>query len=141
MRLVSVILIALIASPAVYSQETGSDVPLMDVRVVSIDDDKWLAFTMEDAKALLKMRLDYPKMELVLERFSDSLRIKEKIILNQEGIIANQGEQIFVLEGDNTKLRKELNSERKWYKDPWFWFAMGLVLGGGTVAAVTWSVK
>lgn len=137
MKFVSIVLVFLIACPVIAQDQQD----LMDVRVVSIGNDKWLAFTMDDAKKLLQMRLDFPKITLALEKFSESIRIKERIIINQSSVIKNKDKQLGILHKDNERLREEIAAEAKWYKDPWFWFAVGVFIGVGSATAIAVSAK
>jgi len=141
MKVLSVFLAMLFVCPTVLGQQAGTTDLLIDVRVVSIEDAEWLAFTAEDAKVLLKMRMDFPTLKLSVEALSKSLQIKERIIIMQGGQISNLKEQVGVVKKDNVNLREQLEADRKWYKDPWLWFAIGLGLGVASTAAVVWSTK
>ena len=98
-------------------------------------------FPLESAKHLRKLQLDYPyqlqrvsHLKQLLElrnRESSKLRI---LIAAEKKVTAERSIKLRLSETKVQQLQKDLTS---WYRNPYVWFVAGLVVGGGTIVAVT----
>ena len=134
MRTVTLVLLAVFFCGAAVAQEA-------DVRAHNIDGKDYVCFTTQDAHALLQLRIDYPKLELKIKTLEELVNIKEEEKLALLRANTNLNEQIAFFTKENVRLQERLNSADAWYKSPYLWFCVGLVVGTGAAVATVYAVK
>jgi len=138
-KFVCLFLIAFLVPPvAAQDSEELPEVPELDIRKVVFDGEPFVAFTKKDTKSLLQMRIDFPKIELKLEKKSILLESAELQIEKTYSLAKNALEQKEILKSDNIRLQKKLDDAGSWYRHPIFWTIIGTVLGGGATVAVVY---
>ena len=101
----------------------------IDVRKVEINNQEYIAFTPPDAQYLLQLRINFPV-------YKEKIKVLEELTLNQSSQIkvlsdmtVNLNTQLDIMKDQNAFLQEELDKTDVWYKSPWLWGAIGIVLG------------
>lgn len=101
----------------------------------------YVCFDVDSARCLLQMRLNYPGLELKLKKsiYLNDLRFKQ--ITTLEEMNTNRGVQVEELTKEVVSWQKKYNSMDSWWRSPYLWFGVGLVLGVGTTLGIMYLVK
>lgn len=127
-------LIVLFLSTSVFSAE-------IDVRDIKIDGADFVAFDHQSALKLLQMRMDYPKLELKIDRLNELVILKDQEISLLDKIQENHKKQIFILVEKNVSLQKKIDTVDAWYNSKWLWTGIGILIGTGVTIGVAYAVK
>ena len=112
-----------------------------DIRDIKIDGQEFVAFDTQSAMKLLRMRMDYPKLELEIDRLKELVALKDQEISLLTDIQSNNKEQINLLIERNTDLQKQILHKDAWWKSPWLWAAVGVAAGSAICISVGYAVK
>ncbi len=139
----SIILLFLYSIPAFAQDEELAEFEAakMDVRIIEIDGEFRIAFTRVDAKALLQMRLDLPKVELKVEALTKLLTNTNLQATESERLAKNALEQKDIMGKENIALNEMISSFNDWYRNPWFLVCIGLVGGTGITIGIVFAVR
>jgi len=121
-----------------FSQSAVADA---DIRPIEIDGKPFVAFDRESAQKLLQMRIDFPLQELKLQKLAELVtNYSQELVLSDRALsIAN--EQNTTLLESNSNLQDRINSLDSWWRSPWLWVCVGIVVGTATTIAVTYAVN
>lgn len=108
----------------------------LDVQVHAIDGKEYVCFTEADAQALLQIRIDFPKLELKVKNLAELVTVKEQEIVTMTRMLKIRDEQIVSMTEETVALQKQLESLNAWYRSPYLWVGVGLVVGVTTVVLV-----
>lgn len=113
----------------------------IDVRVIDIEGKPFVAFDREAAQELLQMRIDFPVMELKLDKLSALVTglNQENRLLSENLDLSKAGNAVLVEE--NVDLKDTIRSLDSWWRNPWFWFGVGIVCGTGATIAIVYAVN
>jgi hypothetical protein len=134
-RATIVVCAVLLCVSVVYAEDK------MDVRAQQIDGKSFVCFTEADSQKLLQLTLDYPKLQLQLKTQGELIDIKTKEISTLELANGNLREQNGVLVLQNTHLQQKIVDRDAWYKSPYLWFVVGLVVGTGVSITIFYLAK
>lgn len=112
-----------------------------DVRKCTLDGKDFVCFTPEDTQVLLEQRLNYVTLELKVQKLEEKLGLKESEIIILNKATTNLTDQIAFFSTENTRLQVQVNNQTAWYKSPYLWTGVGLLLGAGTSILIFYSVK
>jgi hypothetical protein len=113
----------------------------LDVRAHDIDGTAFVCFTQNDARDLLQLTLDFPKLTLELSKYKELADVKDKEILTLKDMNLNLNQQNSVYVDENVRLHEENESMNKWYRSPYLWFCVGLFVGAGISIGIALAVK
>jgi hypothetical protein len=136
----------------ILSPAFAQDPQPIDVQGVIIKDRKCLvpedesdathvAFGQKEALNLLQLRIDFPKLELKIDELEKLVFIKDKEVMKLEDMNGNLSQQMIVISGQNDYLKEEIEGAYKWYRSPYLWTSVGIVLGFLATWAITEAVK
>jgi hypothetical protein len=114
--------------------EAPTEVP--DIRVLQADGKEFVAFEPKYAQMLLQMRLDYPKLELKIEKLVTLLNIRGKLVEKALEMNANLEDQLKVKDDVLIGLQEKINNADSFWRSPYLWFAVGIVLATGTTILI-----
>ncbi|MFA5132534.1 MAG: hypothetical protein WC444_04430 [Candidatus Paceibacterota bacterium] len=126
------VLVLLVSAPS-YAQD--------DIRVQQIDGKSFVCFTEDDAKVLLQLRLDYPKMKEKILILDERIELKNKMVMSLEDANEYLNQQNGLLLKTNAGLEEKLDSMDSWYRSPILWSVVGVVIGVGITVGVMYAVK
>jgi len=112
-----------------------------DIRSMSIDGVDFVAFDRESALFLLGLRVKYPKLELQLKNQDQLIKLRGVRISLLEKNLVNMNDQKVYLQDEINGLTAALDTQTAWYKSPYLWFSVGVVLGIGTTVLVVYGVS
>lgn len=127
----------IVSSITCYAEEHEKE----DIRAISINGKSFVAFDRSSALFLLSLRVKYPKLQLQLKNQNHLIRLKDTRIDLLEKNIVNLNEQKDCLFEEVKGLKDELDRKNAWYRSPYLWFSVGVVLGIGTTIAVVYGVS
>jgi hypothetical protein len=109
--------------------------------VHDIDGNKFVCWNEKEAQDLLRIVVEFPKLQDQLKIMNDmnlnlQLQISEEKEMND-----NLKQQILQYENINVKLQAKLNASNHWYNSKVLWTAVGLVLGVGVTIGISFAVK
>lgn len=134
--ILAILLAACVAFPA------RADEPAeVDARPIEIDGEPFVAFDRASAQKLLEMRMKFSIMELKLEKTATLLTglNKENRLLSDNLDLAD--DKVKILTTENVDLKDTIRSLDSWWRDPWLWFGIGVVVGTGVTVAVVYAVR
>jgi len=113
----------------------------IDARPIEIDGLPFVAFDRASAQRLLEMRLNMPILQLKLDKLSELITglNHENDLLSDNLDLANAKNAVMLEE--NVELKDVINSLDSWWRNPWLWFGVGLVVGTATTVIVVYLVK
>jgi len=112
-----------------------------DIRAITIDGKDFVAFDRLSALFILDLRIKYPKLLLQLKDQDTLIKLKDTRIILLEKNIVNMSDQKDVLFEQVKGLTQELDNRSAWYKSPYLWFSVGVVLGITTTVLVVYGVS
>ncbi len=113
----------------------------VDSRAITIDGKPFVAFDRESAQKLLQMRIDFPKLELTIQKQNELLHTKSSEISVLESSLTNLYTQKEILLTESINLHKRLVAAYAWYKSPYLWVCVGLVVGTSATILVMYATK
>ena len=113
----------------------------VDAREIILDNLPFVAFDRDSAQRLLQMRVDFPKMELKLEKTAELLTGLNHEIRLLDKANLNLIEQSVQLVNGNIELQQALDDRDRWYKSPYFTFVCGLLIGAGGAITMFYIAK
>jgi len=119
----------------------ADDPPVLDIEKFTKDGKDYVGFLPADAQTLLQYRIDLPKLKLEITKFKDLVKIKDAEITTLTSANATLLETKQFLITENVRLQKEFDNRDVWYKSPYLWFSVGLVLGTAATVTVVYLVK
>ena len=101
-----------------------------DIRAYTIDSKKFVCFDEPAALKVLQLRLDLPKLESKILILQDKLAInvQEIEILEKNSLILK--EKLGIVTNENVGLYGKLEAANAWWRSPWMWFGVGVLVGG-----------
>ncbi len=100
-----------------------------DVKVIQQNKNSYVCFPPADAQKLLQLRLDFPNLQLKLEKLESLVLLadtqRQKLQLQLDDVSLALSEQYEV----NTQLEQELEQKPEWYKNTTFYALVGFVSG------------
>lgn len=106
-----------------------------------IDEKEFVCFEVPDAQRLLQIYINFPKLELkigVLEKLDVNLTAQIQKTTELQDNMVKQAE---LFQGMTVELQKKLDSMDAWYRSPYLWFAVGVVVSSGVSLGVYYLVK
>lgn len=97
---------------------------------------EYVCFDPDSARELLDLTIKFPKMSLQLDKYKELSNVRALEINTLTAMHTNLTEQRILLIDENVALQKELDKTKKWYKSPWFWLGVGIVISGITFVAL-----
>jgi len=88
------------------------------------------------AQRLLQIYIDFPKLELkinLLEGLNSNLLIQ---MSKEDDLQKNLQEQIKIMQDLNVNLQKTIDNQSAWYKSPWLWFSVGVIVTAGLTIGI-----
>lgn len=140
-KIVLTYLIAFFLLPPCSSLAQDSEPIKINVRVETFDGIEHLCLEEPDARDMFKMRLTYPKLQLKIDKLEKLLKIKDLEINALEGIKENMLLQKEALEEQNIALQKRLDDTNSFWKSPYLWASIGVLLGVGLTLGVVYGVS
>lgn len=113
----------------------------MDVFEYIKNTNPYVCFDVDSARCLLKMRKNYPKLELRLNRSLKLNNLRLKQITTLEEMNINRGVQVDALTKEVVSWQKKYNSRDSFWRSPYLWFGIGLVLGIGSTVGIVYLVR
>ena len=101
----------------------------IDIQKTIIDGKEYVAFTPDDAKYLLELRIKFPVQQEKIKGLEDLVLNKTKQIKIMDTMLENKNQQVTLLTDRAIYLEEELDSATAWYRSPYLWTAIGIVLG------------
>lgn len=133
MKALSIILIIL-CSPLAFSADE-------DIFTTDINGNTYICMTPEKAMKLLEIYKDYPNIQLKLKATEDLLKNKEEQIVVLTDLNTNLTQQLTQTKNMNAALQEEINKANAWWKSPWLWSAVGIVIGTAATIGIVYAVK
>ena len=93
------------------------------------------------AKEMFVLYETYPDLQLRLGKSLELLEVRADTIQLMANIHINLGDQKIVLQEEVIGLRNTINTMDAWYKSPYLWACVGIVLGVGLTVGVTYAVN
>ena len=115
--------------------------PEPDIRKFQLEDITYVGFLEKDAATLLQYRIDIPKLKLQVTK------LKAKIVNNVAQIDTLTSANHTCLEAkefltvENVRMQHDKDSRDAWYRSPYLWFSVGLLLGTAATVTVVYLVK
>jgi len=112
-----------------------------DVRVQIIDGKSYVCFGRLEARDLLQMRINLPKLQLKLKKLNELLDIsdqKSKLFLDMQKNLIDRNE---VYTKQIASLQDQLDQAHSFWRSPILWFVIGAVVGTTATIAVVEAVK
>ncbi len=113
----------------------------VDARAITIDGKPFVAFDQESARKLLQMRLDFPKLEITVQKQKELLQVRSKELDVLHSVLANLTSQKSILLDETVNLHKQIALAYAWYKNPYLWACVGVVLGTGATILVMYATQ
>lgn len=130
------ILFILCLSSTVIAEEKCAD-----AIEAEIDSCEYLCLSPILAKDMYTAYMSYPDLQLRLGKSLELLEVRADTIQLMADIHINLGEQKIVLQEEVVGLRNQINTMDAWYKSPYLWTCIGIVLGIGTTVGITYAVN
>lgn len=106
-----------------------------------VDGKEYACFEPKDAQRLLQIYIDFPKLELKIKALEDlDLNLTSQTKKTDE-LQINLGKQVDILQKVNVELQEKITDMNSWWRSPWLWFAVGVVISTGTCLGIFWAVK
>jgi len=115
--------------------------PVPDVQAHVIDGKSYVCFVTADAQTLLQLRIDCPKLQLAIDQYRELVTLKNGQITTLTGLNLNLSQQADVYKSEMVRLNEALASANAWYRNPYLWFGVGVVVGTGASIAIFYAVK
>ena len=109
--------------------------------VAELDGCEYLCLSPVMAKDMFSVYNSYPDLRLRLGKSIELLEVRADTIQVMANIHINLGDQKIVLQEEVVGLRKELTNVNKWYKSPYLWTCVGIVLGTSLAVGLTYAVN
>jgi len=119
----------------------ADDLPVLDIRKCIIEGKEYVGFLPADAQTLLQYRIDIPKLRLEITSFKDLVKIKDAEINTLASANSTLLETKSFLTTENVRMQKEIDNQNAWYKSPYLWFSVGLIIGTAATVTVVYLVK
>lgn len=107
----------------------------------NIDNEEYVCFDDTSAWKLLQMRIDFPKLQLKLNKQTKLIELKTEEISVLLNMNDNLDEQVTLVTKQKVALEMKINRLDAWYKSWWFWLGVGVLVGTGTTIGVVYAVK
>ena len=117
-------------------EATGEPPSEPDIRAIQLDGKDFVAFDPEYASMLLQMRMDYPKLELRITKLVKLLDIRGLLVKKSLEMNANMEEQLGIKDTILVGLQAQINDAYSFWRSPYLWFAVGVVLATGTTILI-----
>lgn len=88
------------------------------------------------AQRLLQIYIDFPKLELkinLLEELNFNLSAQ---MTKEDDLQKNLQDQIKIMQDLNVNLQKTIDNQSAWYKSPWLWFSVGVIVTSGVTIGI-----
>lgn len=134
MKLILIFLFIPVLQPLAFAEEVD------DIRAFTIEGKKFVCFDEPSALKVLRLRLEFPKLQSKLLLLQEKIDIKNAEVetLNRTGLILQS--KLGIVVNENVSLYQKLEKANAWYKSPWLWFGVGILVGGAiAVGAVALS--
>jgi len=113
----------------------------LDIHKFQLGEITYVGFLEKDAQTLLQYRMDNPKLQLKIEQQDNKIKNNQLQIATLTSANTTLLDEKKFLVVENIRLQKELDNRNAWYRNPYFAFCVGLVLGTATVITVVYCVK
>jgi hypothetical protein len=130
----------ILASPA-FADDPPKKLDPPDMIKCVKDNNEYVCFTPNDAQTLLQYRMDIPDLKLDLKKHKDLLKVKElqvEKLTNANAILLDTKHFLIT---ENVRLQRELDNRDAWYKSPYLWFGVGLLVGAAGTITIMYIVK
>lgn len=108
----------------------------IDVRKQIIEGKEYACFGEKDANKLMDLRMNFPKVKSWAAGLNKLVIIRAQEINTLNVLNVNLQSQIKKLTDVNKRLQKQITTADAWWKSPYFWFVVGLGVGGASVIIV-----
>jgi len=115
--------------------------PELDIRKFQLEDITYVGFLEKDAQTLLQYRIDVPKLKLKITTLEAKITNKALQIdtLTSANNICLEAKEFLTVE--NVRMQHDKDTRDSWYRSPYFWFSVGLLLGTAATVTVVYLVK
>lgn len=108
---------------------------------INDEGEEFVCFTTEAAQKLLQIKIDLPKLKLKIIRLNDLLEIQEQQIGSLQNMNGILDQKNVVLLDLNKDLQERIEDDTSFWKSPWLWTGVGIVLGTVGTIGIVYAVK
>jgi hypothetical protein len=116
---------------------TGAHADDLSIRKHLINGQEYLCFDTDKSNSL---NYSIEQKDKLIKIQADRLVTKDAIITKMKEISLIQVQQLKIIQAENRDLTDKLKKSDAWYKSPYFWFPVGIVVGGGIAIGVAQGV-
>jgi hypothetical protein len=106
-----------------------------------MDGSKKMCFPIRESFELLDLKMKFPDLQDEIKALKARIVVKEEINKNLENQNLLLQEQVVVLETDNKSLHEKMEDGDSFFKSPYFWTPVGVVLGIALTLGVMYAIK
>jgi len=116
--------------------------PLIDIRTHTFGDGiTFVCFTENDSRNILLLRLQFTDIKNKLAKYEEWITVKTKQISKLEEANGYLGSTVDAYRSETILLKAALEASDAWYRNPYVWFSVGIIVGGGVGAAIFYAAK
>ena len=133
MGIIAAHLIIVLASAVTLPEKCLEKLKDDEVTTSAISGDTYVCFVPDSAKCFLQMKINYPKLELNIDKLEELSSVYKKQIEKVVDINENMLAQNELFSKEIEGLKTKLDRRDSFWSSPQLWFWVGVVVGGGVV--------